>query len=280
MTRLRSEWIEHMTSGMEAYNKKLVCRAGIDLSGLILTAYGKDEKELDTARRSLKVGVVPITQGRGVIASFSEAVAAIIKSVGFEAAVADYTDVDGIYHLKKAGADIIFMADDERYLALNTINGRTGENDYCTALGFICVLKSMAEMRKLDISKEKILVIGYGRVGKQAASILTSRAMSFDFFDKDIKKRKELAEDFGEASIGILESECEIKNYRCILDFTDEGGWLRREALMDGAIYSSPGVPISLNKEALLALQNDAVYDNLEIGTAMMLAETIFNIDK
>ena len=280
MTRLKAEWIKHMPSGMDEYNLWLKRRAGIDLSGLIMKAYGINEAELEAARRTYKVGVVPITQGEGIIGSFSDAVCAIVKSVGFEAAVSPGTDVDGIYRSMEAGAGILFMADDMRYLALNTLSGRTGENDCSTALGFIHILRSMAEMRGVDIERGKILVIGYGRVGRCAASILKESKLKFDFYDKDSCRRSEIREDFKGENVGIIESEADIKKYRLILDFTNEGGWLKREYLRNDAIYSSPGVPVSPDEDALLALQNNAVYDNLEIGTAMMLAEAIFGTKK
>ena len=67
----------------------------------------------------------------------------------------------------------------------------------------------------------------------------------------------------------------EIKNYSFILDFTNEGGWLRDDLLGERVLYASPGVPLSLDEKAKARLQNTAVYDNLEMGTAMMLGEII-----
>ena len=45
--------------------------------------------------------------------------------------------------------------------------------------------------------------------------------------------------------------------------------------LGENVIYASPGVPLSLDGNAAIRLQNTAVYDNLEIGTAMMLGEIL-----
>jgi hypothetical protein len=73
----------------------------------------------------------------------------------------------------------------------------------------------------------------------------------------------------------VLGSPEEIKNYRFILDFTNEGGWLENGYLGSEVWYASPGVPLSLDEKAASRLQNTAVYDNLEIGTAMMLGEIL-----
>ena len=40
MTRLKTEWIDHMPDGMEEYNRMLKERTGLDLSGLVMQAYG------------------------------------------------------------------------------------------------------------------------------------------------------------------------------------------------------------------------------------------------
>ena len=70
-------------------------------------------------------------------------------------------------------------------------------------------------------------------------------------------------------------SRDEIRNFKYILDFTNEGGWLRREDLADDVLYVSPGVPYSMDEEAARYHENRAVHDNLEIGTAVMLAQCL-----
>ena len=135
------------------------------------------------------------------------------------------------------------------------------------------VLRAMRKKADLDISKEKILVIGNGLVGEEAVQILLNHGIDFDMYDKDPKA----VEAFRDLDTGkyVLSSPEEIKDYRFILDFTNEGGWLKDEMLGTDVIYASPGVPLSLDEKAAERLQNTAVYDNLEIGTAMMLGEIL-----
>ena len=273
MTRLKTEWIDYMLDGMNEYNNNLKVRTGFDLSGLVMDTFGIDQNRYDRLREKLLVAAVPVTQGEGVIGSFSDSIAAIVRSMGFRTAVTEETDVDGIYSAILMDADIIYMADDTRYLAFSRDNGSFGENNYATALGFIMVMRAMMKKAGLDISTEKLLVIGNGTVGEEAVQILLNHGIDFDVYDKDPKA----IENFKNLETGkyTLSSPEEIKKYKYILDFTNEGEWLKDEYITDGVIYASPGVPLSLDEKAAERLQNTAVYDNLEIGTAMMLGEIL-----
>lgn len=273
MTRLKTEWIDYMLDGMNDYNSSLKAKTGFDLAGLTMDTFGISKEKYDKLTGSLLVAAVPVTQGEGIISSFSESVAAIIKSMGFRTYVSEDTDVEGIYGSILMDADVVYMADDTRYLAFSRDNGSFGENNYATALGFIMVLRAMMKKAGLDISKEKILVIGNGLVGEEAVQILLNHGIDFDMYDKDPKA----VEAFRDLDTGkyVLSSPEEIKDYRFILDFTNEGGWLKDEMLGTDVIYASPGVPLSLDEKAAERLQNTAVYDNLEIGTAMMLGEIL-----
>ena len=273
MTRLKTEWIDYMLDGMNDYNSSLKTKTGFDLAGLVMDTYGISVERFKKYAEKLLIAAVPVTQGEGIIGSFSESVAAIVRSMGFRTFVPDETDVDGIYNAILMDADVIYMADDERYLAFSRDNGSFGENDYATALGYIMVLRQMMKRAGLDIAKEKVLVIGNGRVGEEAVQILLNHNVDFDMYDKDEKA----VEAFRSLETGkyVLSSPEEIKNYRFILDYTNEGEWLKDEYLAEGVFYASPGVPLSLDEKAAGRLQNTAVYDNLEIGTAMMLGEIL-----
>ena len=40
MTRLKTEWIDHMTDGMDKYNSELAGKIGFDLAGLVRDTFG------------------------------------------------------------------------------------------------------------------------------------------------------------------------------------------------------------------------------------------------
>lgn len=268
MTRLISSWVSPMLAGMEEYNQSLRQKIGVDLSRLAIEIFDSTEEQMKLARAEVTVGVVPITQGEGIIGDFAEAIASIVASMGFRALVTEHTDVDGIYEAYEKGCNVLFFADDIRYLALNIREFRSGENNYCTALGYISVLERMMNNHGKNIESEKILVIGYGIVGKEAVKILRSRGISFCVYDKDEAAVR--GEDFE-----IIESKEKIKEYEYILDFTNEGEWLKTSDLSEKTLYASPGVPCSLDENSKKMLAKTAVYDNLEIGTAVMLGEAV-----
>ena len=273
MTRLKTEWIDYMLEGMNSYNESLRTKTGFDLKGLVMDTFGINAERYDQLAARLLVAAVPVTQGEGIISSFSQSISAIVKSMGFRTYVPDETDVDGIYSSILMDADVIYMADDTRYLAFSRANGSFGENNYATALGFIMVMRAMMKKAGFDISREKLLIIGYGQVGEEAVQILLNHNVDFDMYDKDWEAR----DNFKSLECGarLLKSPEEIKGYRFILDFTNEGDWLKDEMLGEDVIYASPGVPLSLTEKAQERLQKTAVYDNLEIGTAMMLGEIL-----
>lgn len=268
MTRLKTEWVEYMIDGMDSYNCELMGKIGVDLAGLIMRTFQMEKAGFEKARLTNKVAVIPITQGEGIIGSFSESVAAIIRSIGFSAEVMPHTDVDGIYDGYLKGCNIFFFADDIRYLALNTKTSKASDNNYATALGFVEVLSALMEKYGKNIATEKILQIGHGIVGREAVKILEERGVDFDIYDKDTAAVSQL-------SCKKLTAKEAIKDYRYILDFTNEGGWLKDEYLADTILYASPGVPYSMDAEAEDRFEDRAVHDNLEIGTAIMLGQVI-----
>ena len=153
MTRLKTEWVEYMIDGMDEYNTKLKAKTGFDLAGLVMDTFGIPKEKYDRLASSLLVAAVPVTQGEGIIGSFSDSVAAIVRSMGFRTYVPEETDVDGIYSAILMDAGAIFMADDDRYLAFSRDNGSFGDNNYATALGFIMVMRAMMKKAGYDISK-------------------------------------------------------------------------------------------------------------------------------
>ncbi|MBK5253943.1 MAG: 3-methylornithyl-N6-L-lysine dehydrogenase PylD [Peptostreptococcaceae bacterium] len=265
MTRLVAKWIDNMEAQMELYNRELKRKTGLDLTELMKASCNLKSEDISNAQIKLKVSVVPITQGMGLISKFSESVAAIIRTAGFNVSVTENTDVNGMHEAISSGADILFMADDDRYLALNIKTGAIGDNNYCTSLGFIEVMFQMAKKNGRVIEKNDILMLGYGILGKEAYSILKGKGYKPKVYDKHLQVNKE---------IEVIVKE-NIKNYSYILDFTNEGDWINTDMLKDDVLYASPGIPVSLNEEAIAHNKENSVFDLLEIGTVIMLASVI-----
>ncbi len=105
---------------------------------------------------SIKVVVVPITSGLGVISGFSESVNSIVQRLGMDSRFTTKTDVTGFSEGVEEGADIIMMADDIRFIAYNTRVNSFIDNWTGTALGYSVALKNAAG----GLEGKDVLVIG------------------------------------------------------------------------------------------------------------------------
>ena len=242
MTRLITEWLTPIENGMNEWDEKLLRLTGYGLGGLAARAAGAEEN-IAAGKRA---AVVSITSGEGVIGSFAESIAAILQTIGMEVLVTEQTDVSGIYEAVCEDADVVFMADDDRYIALNLRNGRVGENDFCTAMGYLQLLEDYNLKETGGALKgQPVLLMGYGRVGRIMHMLLMEKGALVTVYDKDPAKQEELE------SLGIpqIKSPEEISAYRLIVDLTNEGDWLEPEWLQEDLIMAAPGVPLSLKAE-------------------------------
>ena len=264
MTRLKEEWISGIPAGILNEEFILTQKTGLSYLALAASASGVPLSELKNSSRSIKVAVVTISSGLGVIKSFSASVAAIISGMGFDSFIMENTNVAGIFEASNKNADVIFLADDDRFIALNLNNGQIAENDEATVHGYIEILKRMAN----GLNGKTVLVCGFGRLGFLAAKILKLSNVNIAVFDTD-KYALDKAASYG---ANIVKDIAEIKHFPLIFDATSQGGWLGVDILNENAIISAPGVPLSLDKNAMVQFGSRTFHDDLPIGTAVMLA--------
>lgn len=263
MTRLITEWIYQMEETAQSWNDQLERNTGLGFAKIAETVGTHPLGSVSAAVQTHLVAVVPITSGLGTISSFSESVAAIVRTMGFDVFVTNATDINGIYEAHCAGADIVYMADDERYIALNLAKKKMGDNNIATAKAYVEVLDKMAG----DLACREVAVLGYGIIGKLMAGFLKAKGATVDVYDRDqSKKTKVLADGFGWIS-----DRAELKKYKYIADGTSEGNWLEADLLSPEVKIAAPGVPLSLTEDAQQVLQGRFIHDFLEIGTAAMM---------
>ena len=155
------------------------------------------------------------------------------------------------------------MADDNEYISVNVKTGAVGDNNIATAKGYVTALEKKAGTLK----DKEVLVIGCGIVGRKAIDALLEKEAVVFLYDKDINRVKGINRE----SVSVLTNEKEIKNFKYILDATNEGGWLCKTMLADSVIISTPGVPLSLDDETYHTIQDQVIHDPLQIGTAVMI---------
>ncbi len=265
MTRLIEDWISSMEEEMSRYDADLKSRIGMSLGELAAKANGLDFEEMRRRLERCSVAVVPVTSGLGVIGTFAESVAAILRAAGAKAFVTAGTDVNGMHEAVERNADILFMADDDRYIALNFKNGKCSDNNQATALGYVTALEAMAG----SLCDKNVLVLGCGIVGGKASEILKRKGAIVSVYDKVHEKASGVQADV------ILADSKDMLNFSYIFDATNEGNWLKPGILAYDAYIAAPGVPLSLCDCACRVHDKRLVHDPLQIGTAVMLAEVL-----
>ncbi len=285
MTRLKEDWIHDMAESLNTYDEELARKIGGGLRKLCanvtslttIESLGKDEigklcpnvpgascEEFESAAKTLQVAVVPVIAGMGVIGSFADSVAAILRHLGANTYVTDSTDIDGIAEAYERGADVIFAADDNRYIAFHTHCQRMVDNNYATPLGYVIAM----EMATGILKDKGVLVIGYGVIGQNFCQILRRKGADVTVLETDTLRSDQAHED----GFKILHDPAGIRQYSYVFDATNGGGWLEKSMLQENVWISAPGVPVSLDEEAQEIFKDRIIHDYLQIGTATMLA--------
>ncbi|MEA4922483.1 MAG: 3-methylornithyl-N6-L-lysine dehydrogenase PylD [Eubacteriaceae bacterium] len=269
MTRLKTVWIKNIETNTGNWAASFEEITGSSIYSTAAAAAGISEAALRKYANTKKVAVVPFTCGEGVIETFADSLRAISEEMGFDSVVTEHNDVSGIYEASCRGNDIILLADDDRYIALNTSNGKIGENDEATAAGYIEALDAMNKKRSgRGISGETVLILGYGRVGREMKDYLLKKGSKVVIYDNDPVKQKMIEDDDMET----IRSESEIKQFDLIADATSTGPWITEDMMDDDVLIVSPGVPFSLDSRAMEKFKGQYLHDDLETGTAVMLA--------
>lgn len=259
MTRLITEWIADMEEGCQRRDLELKNKTGLSLLELAAKAAGRDVAELRRLSGDVVVAAVPVTAGLGVIGQFAQSVAAILRTTGFNCMVTDKSDVNGIYEAYTKDADLIFVADDDRFLAINTKTKKIGENNLATAAGYVAALESMMNKKGVALKDAPVLVLGYGPVGKHTEEILLAKGARVTVFDKDPFQGKPNRPQ-------------DIIHFPYIIEATPQPAWIHKDMLAPDSLIAAPGIPLGLDAEAAEIFKNQLIHDMLDIGTATMLA--------
>ncbi|MDR1404597.1 MAG: 3-methylornithyl-N6-L-lysine dehydrogenase PylD [Candidatus Methanoplasma sp.] len=263
MTRLTDDMVKDIIASLGSTDRMLVSLTGMNTLELACDAVGITPDMIDL--RGIRVGVVPVTSGLGVIRKFSESVAEIVRNLGMESAVTEASDVAGLAEALSAGCEIVFMADDVQFIAVNTKNGRHSDNSFSTAAGYVSALKGAAG----GLADRKVLVLGAGRVGGTAAELMVSMHAEVTVYDTDRKKSEDLsrrvgikiADDLGDA---LLSHD---------LVFNASPAPISSDNIREGSVFSSPGIPFPFDDTGIKKTKA-IIHDPLDIGAAVMAVQS------
>ena len=268
MTRLRSEDVAHIRCELNAYDQQLIDKTGKDLKGVASYAVGVSDGEFAEIVTSNKVCIVPMTCGQGVIDGFSDAVSGIVSHLGFDSFVAENTDAAGLAEAFEKKSDIIMLADDDHFMAMNVHTSYVSDNSEMTAKGFVAGLDLMAG----GFEGKNVLVLGCGDVGSHTTKILADMDVSVTVCDVDHQLSLTLQKEIPGVQID-NDWRLTPEKYRYIIDATQAMDLIEATVITPDTYVAVPGVPCGLNDEVKKKLVNRYIHDPLQIGVAVMVID-------
>ena len=278
MTRLKENDIEQIMVEIEEYKRSLIRKTGHSLTRIAAHAVGLTIQDIMEFGRSERIAVVPMTCGQGIIGGFSRTVSGILGSLGMRAFVTSNSDSSGIAEAVEHGADILFMADDDRFVAIHLKMGLVSDNSRATGRGFAAALDLMVG----GLKGREILLLGAGPVGRAAAITMSNFGGEIHVFDKNQIRSEQLAKELFER----YQKKSKIKTnldealnqFKIVFDASPEPEFITREHLSEDSFIAAPGVPCGIQKTALEFISERLIHDPLQLGVATMLFEILQGI--
>lgn len=260
MTRLTPEMISAVPESMASRDARLKKDLGLSMKGLAAMAVGVQEDDIDLTR--FKAAVVPVTSGKGVTSGFCPSVSAITEHLGMRSFVTNGTDVAGLAEALAERSDIVFMADDSEFIALNVKTSRYADNTRSTAMAYFTAMKHSLG----GVGGQDVLVIGAGRVGSCVVELLVRDGARVKVAEADPARTRAIHSRFPQISVCNDLESCvrQADNFINASPARIPGNWIRQ-----GAVVSSPGMPYSFDAEGEQKMRV-LVHDPLQLGVAVM----------
>jgi pyrrolysine biosynthesis protein PylD len=281
LTRLTADDVVELTARLTAFERDLVAASGLTLRELAQRTADID-RALPTAVafpdlpataavpfEGARCAVVPISQGEGFIPGFCACVAAILQHLGCAARVMDLPDVRGLQQAADGGDELVFLADDFRFVAMNIRSGACADDDPATADGYATALAAAAG----GLAGRPVLLLGLGPVGRAAGRRLGALGADLHVVERDraaVERARDEGLDFN--AVGLAEglARCDL-----LFDATPAADIVHAGDLRPEAIAAVPGVPSAFAAGARAALGVRHVHEPLAVGVAVMAARAL-----
>lgn len=269
MTRLTDQDVRAFPERVRELERRLQAACGLDLRGLAAHAAALPSSWANERLAGARFAAVPMTSGLGVISGFSTAVAAVLRHLGGDAQVTAATDVSGIEEAVQAGAEVVFVADDDRFIALNVREGQCVDNDSATAEGYVAALAAAAH----GLEGRRVLLLGLGPVGRHAARRLLAHGATVLAVEPRAERlRAALIQLPGLRTTTLAQG---LRECRLIYDATPVSDLVDVGAITPETIAAVPGLPSGFTAAAQAALGPRHIHDPLAIGVAVMAARAL-----
>lgn len=272
MTRLKEDDVSQLAARLAKYDAELISKTGCSLKAIAARAANRD---LDTvAALQTKIAVVPITCGQGIIGGFSEAVAGILDYLGFDTFITNSYDIAGIAEAIINGAEILFAADDNKFIAYNLRTGAIADNSEATGQGYATALNEMCG----GLTGKQVLVIGAGAVGKGAAGLIVKLGGLVSVYDIHTTASRVLADALRRQGYPVkVETDLDdaVSKHLIIVDASPAENVIRPSYITARTIIAAPGVPLGVPAEQREKHFAQILHDPLQIGVAAMCFSVI-----
>ncbi len=263
VTRLKEEDVTEIGNKLEEYDSYLKNLSGMSLKEIGIKAAGKE----GVSQEGYQYGVVPVTAGEGEISGFVDSVKHILEFLNFKTEITIKSDVAGLEEALRLGMDVVFLADDNKFIAKNLKNNLWVDNDQATALAYITALEGVAGA----LRGRRVLVLGAGRIGCETVRILLDKGVCPVVTDIDKERLSYLRREFDEEKLVVKEqAELSISDYNLLFDATPAGNIITADDINKNTYLAAPGIPAGFTGGAANKLENRLIHDPLQLGVAAM----------
>jgi len=267
MTRLTETDVTTLTRDLEAFEARLLEATGLGLRDLALRTVTDSDRCVQL--RGSRIAAVPMSSGEGVIPGFSACVVATLLHLGCDAWMTTQPDVRGMQAAVAAGASVLFLADDHRFIALNLTRACSVDDDPATADGYVTALEAAAG----GLERREVLVLGLGPVGRAAVRRLASSGAKVLVVEPD-EDRVVAAREVGLAfeTPGLAEG---LERCDLVFDASPAAGIIDAAGVRPETIAAVPGMPSAYTAAAQAVLGVRHIHEPLAIGVAVMAARAL-----
>ena len=280
MTRLTSGDIETLSDQLIDFDEKLRLQTGRDMLGIACHGANICVENIQDKICNLSIAVITITSGLGKITGFAQTIKDILTHLGFTAFIPSQTDVAGLAQAIEDKADIIFMADDNRYFAINLKLALLVDNIQATGNVFVAALDLMAK----GVKDKSVLVIGAGPVGMAAAQTLAEFGACVGVHDKDMVKCQKSCDSMNKNLTKKIESVHDLKQagnkFNFFIEATNAKNVINSLMINPETFIAAPGVPLGVTQNGMKKAGNRILYDPLQLGTAAMAVRAAFPLPR
>jgi pyrrolysine biosynthesis protein PylD len=238
------------------------------------------EKDVRGVMSRIRVGIVPIRWGQGLIEGFCETTAGILKHLGFNTFVAGQSDISGLAEAYEIKADVVFLSDDNDFIALNTETRQAVHNAVATGNGFAAGLDLMAR----GLADREVLVLGCGAVGRSSTLALLNYGARVSIYDINPRNSKDLLKALSGTDADRITIEGglhkALSEHSLVVDATNSSEIIQARDISAQTFIAAPGMPLGLSRDAGIKISHRLLHDPLQIGVATMGMEVVRQISQ